>query len=152
MIRRCIRWPARSAGWPQPSAGGSEFFSGERLRELEHFVARSARLLEFTEDTQWLRRGLAAACLDAGRYDFLELLANPSILRYGAERRGLELAPFFDEAIEMAVRADVSTAAPDARGLLETVKGYSQRELKYWVRQFGPLQWRNEVKPWWMFW
>jgi hypothetical protein len=127
-------------------------FAGERLRELELFVARSARLLESPEDSQWLRRGLTAACLDAGRYDFRDLIASLSILRYGAERGGIEIAPFFREALEMIAPTDVPTGTPEVREILLTVQGYPQRELRWFVLKFGPPEWRDEVKPWWMFW
>lgn len=128
------------------------FFDGEQLRELEHFVARAARLTETTGDPRWLRRGIAAACIDGGRYDFRDLIASLSILRYGAERAGIEIDPFFREALEMSYPRDPSTESPGLRELFLTVEAYPKRTLRYFVRKFGSPEWRDETKPWWKFW
>jgi hypothetical protein len=135
----------------------SDFFDGEELRELDVFVARSARLFEATGDLRWLRRGLAAACIEGGRYDFRDLISSLSILRYGAERAGIEVEPFFHEALEME-----STKAPSLQDIFFTVKSYPKQTLRNFVRKFGPPEWKDEVspdevksdkvKPWWKFW
>lgn len=127
-------------------------FGGEQLRELEHFVARAARLIEVTGDPQWLRRGLAAACIDGGRYDFRDLIAGLGILRYGAERAGIEVEPYFREALEMSCPPDSSDNAPPLQEIFSTVESYPKDTLKFFVRKFGPPEWSDETKPWWKFW
>jgi len=124
------------------------FFDGEQLRGLAHFVARAGRLLETTGDPRWLRRGVAAACIEGGRYDFRDLIASLSILRYGAQRAGIDIEPFFQEALEMSPPAR-PTEAPELQGVLLAVKSYPKRRLRYFVREFGPPEWRSEATSWW---
>lgn len=138
-----------------------DFFKDEELRELEVFVARSARLIETTGDAHWLRRGFAAACIEGGRYDFRDLISSLSILRYGAERAGIEVEPFFHEAVAMSLPS-TSTKALSLQEILLTVKSYPKQTLRDLVREFGPPEWKDEVKPdevksdkvkpWWKFW
>lgn len=134
----------------------SDSFDGEELRELGVFVARSARLIEATGDPRWLRRGFAAACIEGGRYDFRDLISSLSILRYGAERAGIEVEPFFHEALEMSLPAR-STKTLSLQEIFLTVKSYPKQTLRDFVREFGPPEWEDEmkpdeVKPWWKFW
>lgn len=111
-------------------------------------MARAARLIEVTNDPRWLRRGLVAACIEDGRYDFRDLIASLSILRFGAERAGIEIEPFFREALEISSLQSPSREAWPLRKILLDVNSYPKSTLRHFVRVFGPPEW----KPWWRFW
>jgi len=120
-----------------------ECFAGEDLRRLNVFMGRAARLIGSTEDTEWFRLGLAAAGIEAARYDFRDFIFYLDILRFGAERAEIETGPFFEEAMEMS---------PLIQDYLRRLRSRSSGSLKASVRLCGPPQWAEEAKAWWRFW
>lgn len=111
------------------------YFSGkeERLWELIIYVRRIAKLITSAEDIKWLRLGLAAASIEAGRWDFRDLIVSLVILRFAAERVGLEPLPFFDEIIEIS--------NPTMNDIFNNARNHSTGDIEATVKAFGPEDW-----------
>jgi hypothetical protein len=101
----------------------------DTLDDLWRYVRRVGLLIQ-SADVAWLRRGLAIAAVEGGRADFRDTLMSLVLLRYAAERVGIDPRPCFDEAIELA--------APESSGLFENVRDHSDFEMRYTVASFGP--------------
>ena len=111
---------------------------GADLAELWVYVRRVALLIRSEEDVLWLRRGLAAAAIEGGGWDFRDTIVSLVILRYAAERAGIRTRPFFDEAI--------AVAAPESRDIFVNARDHSRADVAYTVREFGPPEWAEEVR------
>jgi hypothetical protein len=90
------------------------------------------------DDVAWRRRGLAIAAVEGGRIDYRDTIVSLVILRYGAERAGIDPRPFFDEAM--------ATASPQGRLCLRNARDHSRRDVLYTVREMGPPEWRAEAR------
>jgi hypothetical protein len=117
-----------------------DYFEGQwdRLDEMWIYVRRVAKLIRSKKDTGWLRRGLAIAALEGGRVDYRDTIVSLVILRYGAERVGIDARPFFDEAITIA--------SPRSRGIFTNARNHRRSDVAYTVKEMGPPDWADELK------
>jgi hypothetical protein len=100
---------------------------------LVAYVRRIGILINSRDDIRWLRAGLAIAVIEDARFDFRDLIVSLVILRFAAERMGIDTKPYFDEVIK------VSTAR--TRGVLRNVRNHSKADILITVREFGPRDW-----------
>jgi hypothetical protein len=117
-----------------------DFFAGQwdRLDEMWLYVRRVARLIKSKRDTVWLRRGLAIAAIEGGRVDYRDTIVSLVILRYGAERAGIETGLFFDEALPMV--------SPRSRGIFNNARDHHASDVRYTVITMGPPDWAAELE------
>src|SRR5262245_39391596 len=81
-----------------------DFFARKKhlLHEIWKYVRRIAMKIKSKADAKWLQVGLAASLIDGARGDFKELDVSLALLRYAAERVGIDAGADFDEAIQHA--------------------------------------------------
>ncbi len=115
------------------------YFSGneKRLWELIIYVRRIAKLITSADDVNWFRLGLAAASIEGGRWDFRDLIVSLVILRFAAERVGIEAVPFFDEIIEMS--------NPTTHSIFNNARNHSTGDIEATVKAFGPEDWAAKL-------
>ncbi|MEM7356461.1 MAG: hypothetical protein AAF657_36940 [Acidobacteriota bacterium] len=127
-------------------------FTEDELDKLLHFIARAGLLVEASGDSQWLKRGLAAACIEGSHCEIRETLGSLSLLRFGAERAGIDTGPFFLEAVRMLSPSKPRSSTEE---LILQVMDYPEEDITGIVRMIGPPTWQDELgpeKPWWKFW
>ncbi len=113
------------------------FFEGnqDRLDEMWLFVRRVAKLLEFESDPKWVRRALAVAEIEGGRVDYRDSVVSLVLLRYGAERVGIDPRPLFDTAL--------LSSPSDFTKLLKNARDHASADVQMTVREFGPGDWSD---------
>lgn len=109
----------------------------DRLWELIAYIRRVARLIVTKDDVGHLKLGLAAAAIEGGRWDYRDLIVSLVILRFAAERVGIDHVPFFNEAIKT-----VSMETNEA--IFTNARDHSPENVEYTIRSFGPKDWISE--------
>ena len=120
-----------------------DFFEDQNdlLWYLTLYVRRVAKLINTREDVRWLRLGLAIASVENRRLDFRDTLASLVILRFAAQRVGINPTPYFNEIIKIS--------PSEGKEMLTNGRDHPSWDAKGIINYFGPEEWR---KPWWKFW
>jgi hypothetical protein len=127
-----------------------DHFKGQddRLWEMIFYVRRVAKLIESQDDVKWLRLGLAAAAIQDGRVDFRDLSVSLVVLRYGAQRGGIDPYPFIDEAIEIAGPSSHNPSSWSGydifRNIITTRERTRPSDATFIIQRFGPEDWAAE--------
>lgn len=122
---------------PEKRADIRAFFEGNQacLDEMWLFVRRVAKLLEFESDPKWVRRALAVAEIEGGRVDYRDSIVSLVLLRYGAERVGIDPRPLFDTAL--------LSSPSDFTELLTNARDHASADVQSTVQAFGPCDWSD---------
>jgi hypothetical protein len=102
---------------------------------LVAFVRRLAVHLLDDLNPLWLKRGLAIACVENGRFDFRDTITSLVILRAAAEQAGIDPLPYFDNAL--------SHCDHRVEHMIENARNYKPSDMRYILRECGP----SELKP-----
>jgi hypothetical protein len=120
------------------------FFSGKtyrflvtkkltRLLQLVYFVRRVAKLIDSPSQIDLVRAGLAIASIEGGRYDFRDTIISLIVLRFAAERNGINFLVLIDTIIPVV--------RPESRSIFLNVKNHSETDMLFTVRRHGPPGW-----------
>ena len=109
----------------------------DRQWELIIYVRRIGKLIKSVNDTKWLRLGLAVASIKGAGGEWRDLIVSLVILRYAAERLGIETGPFFDEIMRIT--------NPESRGIFENAIKMGQRNVKDIIKTSSTLDWAGEI-------
>lgn len=107
-------------------------YCGSQTKYLEnawYFIRRIAMLIKGQENQKWLEIGIAISLMDGGRADFRDLIVSLVLLRFMAEKQGINTRPLFDIYIH--------STEGSIRGILENVRDYSKSSVKLTVDTFG---------------
>jgi hypothetical protein len=99
-----------------------------------YYIRRVGKLIETQDDTKWLESGIACSLLDGGRFDFRDTITSIVLLRFAAERKGIETHPIFDKFIQRS-QGNMKT-------MLENVRDHSESSVRSTVDYFGPPEWK----------
>lgn len=102
---------------------------------LVAFVRRLAILLLDDLNPRWLKRGLAIACVENGRFDFRDTITSLVILRAASEQAGIDPLPYFDDAL--------SHCDHRVKHMIENARNHEPSDMRDILREFGP----PELKP-----
>jgi hypothetical protein len=112
-----------------------DYFADKKIRfDFWIYIQRIAMLIESRDDGKWLQRGLAAALMDGGRGEWKELYITLPMLRYGAERVGIDVKAYFDEAFKFANQPIISVFK----------HALTEDEYRFTIQTSGPEEWANE--------
>lgn len=105
--------------------------SGEEkyLYDLWYFIRRIAKIIKSQGDSKWLEVGLAASRIDGARTDFRDLIVSLVILRYSAEKHGIESKPYFDITIE--------NSDEKLKPILINVRDHKESDIQFTIQNFG---------------
>jgi hypothetical protein len=103
------------------------------LDNLWYFIRRIGFLIHSKDDERWFQIGIVSALLDGGRSDFRDLVISLVLLRFVAERRGIDIESVFNTFIP--------SADENTRGLLENVRDHPESSIHMTVQDFGPPEW-----------
>lgn len=101
------------------------------------FIRRVAKMLESKDQVYLLQIGLAIADIVAGLEDFRDILSSLAILKYGAERVGIDMTSLIEKSIP-----DYSV---ELTKFLKNVQSWSKRDIDFSVKKFGPADWAQEL-------
>ena len=104
------------------------------IENLWYYIRRVGKLIEKQEDTKWLELGIAGLLLDGGRFDFRDTITSLALLRFAAERKGIETRPIFEKFIQQS-QGNMKT-------MLENIRDYSKSSIRSSVDYFGPPEWK----------
>lgn len=106
--------------------------------DIPGFMMRTARLIKSPSDGPLLSLGLLACEMVGHHPDYRDLYIALTMLRYGAERVGIDPKPFFAESAR--------TADSYLKPFLTYVLNYTDYNVRYSVRVSGPPEWKREAK------
>ncbi len=106
------------------------------IESLWQFIRRVGYFINTDEDKRWFEIGLAAAMLDACRFDFRDTVISLVLLRFIAERRGIETKTIFDKFIEIS--------EGHTREALKNARDHSEADILYTLRNCGSSEWVME--------
>ena len=104
------------------------------IQNLWYYIRRAGKLIETSDDYKWLELGIACLLLDGGRFDFRDTITSLVLLRYAAERKGIQTRPIFDRFIQHT--------QGDMKIMLENVRDHSESNIRSSVDYFGPSDWK----------
>jgi hypothetical protein len=104
------------------------------IQNLWYYIRRVGKLIETSDDFKWLELGIACSLLDGGRFDFRDTITSLVLLRYAAERKGVQTRPIFDKFIQHT-QGDMKT-------MLENVRDHSESNIRSSIEYFGPPEWK----------
>jgi hypothetical protein len=107
----------------------------EYLENAWYFIRRIATLINNQKDNRWLEIGIASALMDGGRADFRDLIVSLVLLRFMAEKRGIDTQSVFDKFVQFA---DGIT-----KDILMNVRDHSESSVKFNVNTFGHPDWKE---------
>jgi hypothetical protein len=88
------------------------------LFEMYDYIRRTSKLLEDTENPNWLRLGLAAASLEDGRVDYRDLLEVLSDLYVAAVRASIDPRPYFQSVSRISSVVERHNSVPTRHPVL----------------------------------
>lgn len=103
--------------------------------DLVLYVRRVALPIHSPTDVDWLKKGLAAASIENGQFDFRDTIVSLVLLRYAAEKAGIDARQHFDETIAISDKAVVSS--------LENARDHRPGDMRDIIYQFGPREWEQ---------
>ena len=105
----------------------------DQLWRLVQLIAHTGTRIKLKTDVSLFRHSLGIAVIEGGRHDFRDTTSALMILRYGAERVGIDTAPLFDEC--------EAIANPRGRDILRNVRSRTAKPLADWVVSADPVIW-----------
>ena len=95
------------------------FCNGDQYEALHRNVFRAARSIKSASDIAWLRRGLAIAAIEGGRFEREHMVERLVYLRHQAEEVGIDVAPYIEElsAVPFQLDSEGRLTIPDTPGL-----------------------------------
>ena len=114
-----------------------EVFANQRefRQTLLAYVFRAASALRREPSARWVRRGITAAAIEDQRLDYRDSIVGLIVLRWAAERVGLDPRPEFES---------LATAASERTGaMIRGIPTRSASEVAYTVRQMTAQPWRD---------
>ncbi len=100
------------------------------LWNLIAYVRRLSVLIAATSEPIWLRRALAVAAIEDGRFDFRDLIVSLVIARSAAEIVGIDPIPHFNWCLD--------TFQPASRDSFTNARDHAQHDVEDILRNFGP--------------
>ncbi|NQT12703.1 MAG: hypothetical protein HQ582_08140 [Planctomycetes bacterium] len=97
---------------------------------LVAYVRRLSIILFAEPDPTWIRRGLAIACIENGRFDFRDLIVSLVILRSAAEQMHVDPLPYFGDAL---LHCDEPVVH-----IIEDARDHREKDVRDILREFGP--------------
>jgi hypothetical protein len=94
-----------------------------------YFICRITARVRTASDAHWVRVGLSAALLAAGRVDYRDLIIALVLLRYVAEQRGINTQALFDETL-------MPESCP-IKDILLNARNHAEHDVLFTVRTFG---------------
>lgn len=108
------------------------------LWNLIAFVRRLSILIILTSDPLWLRRALAVAAIEDGRFDFRDLIVSLVIVRAAAEQVGIDHIPHFNWCID--------SLSPTSHDSFINARDHSPSDILDILHNFGPAELLPERK------
>ena len=106
------------------------------IENLWYYIRRVGKLIETKDDKKWLELGIACSLLDGGRMDYRDTITSLILLRFAAERKGVETRSTFDNFIQ--------TAQENMKKMLENVRDHPESSIRSSVEYFGPTEWKTK--------
>ncbi len=100
------------------------------LWNLIAYVRRLSVLISKTSDPIWLRRALAVAAIEDGRFDFRDTIVSLVIARAAAEQVGIDYIAHFNWCLQ--------TFKPSSRDSFTNARDHSESNVRGILRSFGP--------------
>jgi hypothetical protein len=119
-------------------------YCGRQPKYLEnsfYFISRIGLLIHNKADKKWIDIGIAIAMLDGGRADFRDLINSLVLLRYIAEKQGIDARSIFNSYVQ--------TTDGNMKGILENVRDRSKSSMEFTVQTFGPPEWKSSFWKTW---
>lgn len=101
------------------------------------FIRRMAKLLNPSNFDEIIGAGLSISAIASKGDDFRDIIVSLTILKYAADRIGLDARPLFEKAM---VNADEIL-----KNILETTINSSKTSIKWVISNFGPNEWVSEM-------
>jgi len=98
------------------------FDSGDQYELLHRLISRAASLIRSGKDVVWLRRGLAIAAIENGRFDRQDTIKRLIQLRQSAERAGMDVSSYFAEMNDKLTTASATVINKVASFSVEDMK------------------------------
>ena len=114
-----------------------DFFRNQRRfrQNLLGYVFRAASALRRDPSPRWVRRGIVAAAIEDQGLDYRDLIVSLIVLRWAAERVGLDARPEFESLAPIA--SDRTSA------LIRGIPPRSASEVEDTVKQMTARAWRS---------
>jgi hypothetical protein len=104
------------------------------IENLWYYIRRVGKLIETKDDKKWLELGIACFLMDGGRFDYRDTITSLILLRFAAERKGIETRSVFDSFIP--------SAQENMKKMLENVRDHPESSIRSSVEYFGPPEWK----------
>lgn len=105
--------------------------------QLVLFIRRIVKMLTSNNQTELVQIGSAIADITVGLDDFRDILISLAILKFGAERVGIDTAILIDQAI--------SNYSVELGKLLQNLKSWPEETINSSIRDFGPKDWAQRL-------
>jgi hypothetical protein len=105
------------------------------IENLWYYIRRVGKLIESKDDKKWLELGIACSLIDGGRLDYRDTITSLILLRFAAERKGIETHSVFDSFIQ--------SAQDNMKKMLENVRDHPESSVRSSVQYFGPPEWKT---------
>ena len=105
------------------------------LWNLIAYVRRLSMLIMATSDSMWLRRALAVAAIEDGRFDYRDLIVSLVIARAASEHVGIDHIPHFIWCLD--------SFHPTSHESFTNARDHAESDVHDILRSFGP----SELRP-----
>jgi len=106
--------------------------------QLVIFIRRTAKLLNPSNNNKMINAGLSIANLVSKKDDFRDIIVSLIILRFAAEKSGLDIKPSLEKAMINA--NDV------LRNILTSTLNHDHSSVVWTIKNFGPTEWAEELE------
>jgi hypothetical protein len=105
------------------------------IQNLWYYIRRIGKLIETEDDKKWLELGIACFLMDGSRFDLRDTITSLVLLRFAAERKGIETHSIFDNFIQ--------SAPENMKEMLKNVRDHPESSIRSSVQFFGPPEWKT---------
>ena len=109
------------------------FVKPEKIYQLIIFIRRIAKMIDSNSQTSFVKIGFAIADIVSEKDDFRDVLTSLAILKYGAEKVGINTTEFIESTIP-----NYSTKLGK---LFQNLMRWSEEDINLAIKWFGPADW-----------
>lgn len=109
------------------------FDKPEKIFQLTLFIRRIAKMIDSNSHTSFVKIGFAIADIVSGKDDLRDVLTSLAILKYGAEKAGINVR----EVIEY----ESMNYTTELNSLIQNLMKWSEIDINLSIKWFGPADW-----------